>query len=156
MEYWKILRKTLGHQKIILPGAVGAIIKNDKILLVFHKGLKKWQIPGGLQNLNESIKETIEREIFEELSIKLKASTLISVYSLGKWDTTFPNGDEIQNLLLFFKMKGDFIFNEIKIQKSEIKEVKFFDLHNIPENTVECCKQKCRDLLEYKGEVIFH
>jgi len=155
MEYWQILRNKLGHQKLILPAAAGAIMKDNKILMVLHKDSQKWQIPGGLQDLNESITDALEREIHEELGIKLQASSLISIYTSSKWDGSFSNGDEVQNFLLFFKMAGDFEINDIKIQKTEIEEVSFFDLNNIPENTMNCCKQKCQDLLEYKGEVVF-
>ncbi|GAG62802.1 unnamed protein product [marine sediment metagenome] len=47
-------------------------------------------------------------------------------------------------------MEGDASEDRIHIQKSEISEWRFFDLRNIPENTVACCKQKVKDLLEYK------
>jgi len=155
MEYWQLIRSKLGTQKVILPTAAGAIMKDNKILLVLNKG-NIWQFPGGFQDLNESITETVEREIYEELGLTLKAGQLISVYTSNKWDGKFSNGDEIQNFILLFKMIGDFEMEDIKIQKSEVNTFQFFSLDQIPENTMECCKQKCRDIFAYSGEVILH
>ena len=89
MEYWQTLRQALGHQPLILSGAAGAIVHDGKILLVHHKDLNIWQIPGGLQELGETIQQTIEREIKEELNLDLKAGQLISVFSHPKWNVTF-------------------------------------------------------------------
>jgi ADP-ribose pyrophosphatase YjhB (NUDIX family) len=153
MEYWQKLRQALGHQPIILSGAAGAIIHNGKILLVHHKDLDKWQVPGGLQELGEIIQQTIEREIKEELNLDLKASQLISVFSHPKWNITFQNGDAIQQLSLFFLMEGE--ISEISPQTSEVAEYRFFDPDEIPENTLDCCKQKVKDWKEFQGKVNF-
>jgi len=155
MEYWQLLRNNLGHQKLILPSAAGAIIKDEQILLVQNRN-NIWQLPGGLQDLGESITDALEREIFEEVGLPLKADTLISVYTSSKWDAKFKNGDEIQTFLLFFKMIGEFNQNDIKIQESEILSYHFFNLNELPENIMPCCKQKCNDLLNYQGNVLFY
>jgi len=155
MEYWQLLRNKLGHQKLILPSAAGAIIKDNQILLVLNRS-NVWQLPGGLQDLDESITEALEREVFEEVGLSLKVQTLISVYTSNKWDAKFRNGDEIQTFLLFFRMCGDFNSTDIKIQESEIQNYQFFHFNELPENIMPCCKQKCSDLLNYSGNVIFH
>jgi len=113
-------------------------------------------LPGGLQDLDESITDTLEREIFEELGLKLKAGKLISIYTSNKWDSVFSSGDQVQQFLLFFKMHGDFYPDDIKIQKSELLDFDFFDFNQLPDNTMECCKEKCNDLLLFSDDVIFH
>jgi ADP-ribose pyrophosphatase YjhB (NUDIX family) len=80
---------------VLFTASLGAIIKEDKILLVFDKGRKHWQLPGGIQELDESVEQTAEREIFEELGIKGTIKELISVYSDPKWSFVYPNGDPL-------------------------------------------------------------
>jgi ADP-ribose pyrophosphatase YjhB (NUDIX family) len=153
MEYWQKLRQAVGQDTLILSGAAGAILKDGKILLARHGAFKKWHILGGLQEVGESIEETVQREIKEELGLKLEPTHLISVLSSPKWTTEFPNGDKIQKLLFFFKMAGE--LTPISLQESEITDYDFFALDAIPEDTMECCKQKVLDLLEYRGQTLF-
>lgn len=153
MEYWQTLRQALGHQPLILSGAAGAIVKDGKILLVRHKDLGIWQVPGGLQELGEPIQQTIEREVKEELNLNLTTGPLISVLSDPKWNVTFSNGDHIQQLSLFFLMEGE--ISEIALQASEVTEYHFFDPDNIPTNTLACCKQKVLDWKNFQGKVNF-
>lgn len=153
VDYWQKLRQCVGTDTLILSGAAGAILKDGKILLARHSALKKWHIPGGLQEVGESIQQTVQREIREELGLNLEAGHLISVLSSPKWLSEFPNGDKIQNLLFFFKMEGE--ITRINLQESEITDYDFFALDAIPEDTMDCCKQKVLDLLEYKGQTLF-
>lgn len=154
MDYWAQLRQAMGTQQLILPGAAGAIVKDNKILLVKHGALKKWQIPGGLVELNESIETTIKREIKEELNIDIEVDKLISVLSSPEYLIELPNGDRIQQLTFFFLLKGDIEESNIKLQEEEVNEYKFFNFNDIPENTMDCCKEKIKHLIEFKGETI--
>jgi 8-oxo-dGTP pyrophosphatase MutT (NUDIX family) len=138
---------------VIIPSAAGAILKNDKILLVRHKLLGKWQIPGGVQEPGESIQETAKREISEELGLVLSIRELIAVYSGATWMVEYPDGYKIQQLLFFFLLEGR--VDEIRLQESEIAAYDFFALDDIPDDTMECCKQKVRDLVQFSGKPIF-
>ena len=109
-----------------------------------------------MQNLNESITDTIERELREEFNLKLTADTLVSVISSPNWTKTLPNGHIVQPLTFLFRMKGQINLNDIRLQKLEILEYGFFKLNKIPANTKKCCQQKRRDLIEFNGKVIFH
>lgn len=153
MDYWKILRDALGNQQLILNGAAGAIIKENKILLARTSPKSEWYIPGGMQELNESIQDTIIREIKEEFGLNLEIDKLIGIYSAPKWTMSLSNGDIIQQVIFFFLLKGDFNESEIILQESELSEYAFFKINEIPEYTMECCKEKIRDLEEFKGTV---
>jgi 8-oxo-dGTP diphosphatase len=54
--------------------ARGFVIKGDKILLMYREkeGHKYYVFPGGHMDKNEKPIETVEREIFEETTIKVK------------------------------------------------------------------------------------
>lgn len=152
MDYWQKLRQSVGKDTLILTGAAGAIMNEGKILLV-RQDTKKWHIPGGLQEVGESIEQTVQREIQEELGLQLEVGRLISVLSSPKWSREYPNGDKIQPLLFFFMMQGE--LTPFKLQQSEITEYHFFALDDIPEDTMDCCKQKILDLLESSDQTLF-
>jgi len=153
MEYWQHIRQAVGKGTVIIPSAAGAIVHEDKILLVRHNLLKKWQIPGGLQEIGESIQQTAQREIKEELGLDVVAGSLISVYSQPQWMIKFPDESQLQQLIFFFLMEGE--FSLIKIQASEIADYRFFAPDEIPDDTFDCCKQKISDWLHFQGQVIF-
>jgi ADP-ribose pyrophosphatase YjhB (NUDIX family) len=153
MDYWKILRNSLGSQQLIMTGAAGAILKDNKILLIRNNPSGKWCIPGGIQELNESIQDTIVRELKEELGLVFEVEILISIYSSPKWILELSNGDITQQVTFFFKMKGDISEDSIIPQRSEVHEFAFFNLDEIPENTMPCCKEKINDLRNFDNRV---
>jgi len=153
MDYWQRIRQAVGKETLILPGAAGAITRHGKILLVRHNLGNKWQIPGGLQELGESIQQTVEREIKEELGLDLTTGPLISVYSHPKWTIELPNGDKIQQLTFFFDMQGE--ISPVTLQASEVSAYQFFAPDEIPQDTFDCCKQKVSDWMQFQGNVIF-
>jgi 8-oxo-dGTP pyrophosphatase MutT (NUDIX family) len=153
MDYWQRIRQAVGHETVILPGAAGAITREGKILVVRHKRLKRWQIPGGLQEIGESVQQTIQREIKEELGLDLIAGRLISIYSHPKWTIEFPDQSKVQQLIFFFAMEGE--ISSIQLQASEITDYDFFAPDEIPDKTFDCCKQKVADWSNFDGTVIF-
>ena len=61
----------------------GAIIRSgEKILLTRRRRGEKlagyWEFPGGKIEERETIQECLEREIHEELNIKIKAGTIVT------------------------------------------------------------------------------
>ncbi len=153
MDYWQRIRQAVGKETVIFPGAAGAIVQEGKILLVRHNRLQKWQIPGGLQEIGESIQQTVQREIREELGLELIAGPLIAIYSHPQWTIEFPDQSKVQQLTFFFRMNGE--LSQIQIQKSEIADWRFFAPEEIPEDTFDCCKQKVRDWMQFQGQVFF-
>ncbi|MBE3038007.1 MAG: NUDIX domain-containing protein [Chloroflexi bacterium] len=154
MDYFTKIRRLVGNEPIILSGAVGAVVKDGKILLVRRHNLSRtWGIPGGVQELGETIRETAHREVLEEVGLNLQASDLIGVYSSSQWDIEFPDSGRIQQLALFFLMEGK--IGEITIQESEVADWGFFTPQEMPENIMPCCRQKVLDWASYQGKTIF-
>ncbi len=154
MDYYMRIRQLAGREPIIISGAAGAVVKDGKILLVRRHNLSRtWGVPGGVQELGESIQETAHREVLEEVGLDLKVGSLIGIYSSPQWNIALPEGGLIQQLTLFFQMEGD--VDEIRIQESEVADWCFFPPGEIPENTMPCCKQKVLDWASWQGNVVF-
>jgi len=154
MDYYTKIRQLAGKEKIILSGAAGAVVKDGKILLVRRHNLSRtWGVPGGVQELGETIRETAQREVLEEVGLDLQVSDLIGVYSSSQWDIDLPDGGSIQQLIFFFLMDGK--VEEITIQESEVAEWGFFAPEAMPENMMPCCRQKVLDWASYQGKTMF-
>jgi 8-oxo-dGTP pyrophosphatase MutT (NUDIX family) len=152
MDYWQRIRHAVGKENVIIPSAAGAIFHEGKILLVRHNALKKWQIPGGLQEIGESVQQTVQREVKEELGLDLLVDTLIGVYSHPQWTIEFPDKSKLQQLIFFFSMKGE--ISPINVQEDEIAAYQFFSPDEIPDDTFDCCKQKISDWAHFQGQVV--
>lgn len=152
MEYWRFLREKVGHSKIVIPGADGAIVKEGKILLVRNAGDGRWYLPGGLQELGESIRRTVEREIREELGLTARAGELVGVYSNPKWEKLYPSGDVVQPLTFLFVMEAEGA--AISIDRAEVREYGYFSMHALPDGMAPYARRMCEDLMNFKGTVI--
>lgn len=111
---------------MIYPILVTAAIieKNSKYLITQrpkdkHNGLR-WEFPGGKINFGEDPRECLEREIKEELGIKIKAEEIVE-YSSHVY------GEEKHIILIAFKCK--FISGEIK--KIEINDYAWVSLKDM-------------------------
>ncbi|MDE1852015.1 MAG: NUDIX domain-containing protein [Candidatus Micrarchaeota archaeon] len=58
------------EQKCVTATCV--IVKDDKVLFVFHKKLNRWMPPGGHVELNETPIEAVQREALEETGFKVR------------------------------------------------------------------------------------
>lgn len=126
---------TLKHKFVLLQDGAAAIIVNDKnqILLQSRADRNKWGLPGGCQELGETFEETVLREIKEETNLNVQEEDLelISIVSGPTRRNDYPNGDVVINntaLYLVRKYSGELKWN------SESKDMRFFDLDNLPEN----------------------
>ena len=62
--------------------AIGIIFSSDrtKVLLVKRRDVPIWVLPGGGIEENEDPKETVEREVFEETSLRVTVKRLVGQY----------------------------------------------------------------------------
>jgi len=108
-------------ENIALPTAGLIVVRGNKLLLAYSKNKKAWYLPGGKIDDGESSLDTLQREIFEELSIKLNSERLKYYCHI-----TAPAYGELPHII----MEQDCFLYELneKIEpKNEIDEVKFFD-----------------------------
>lgn len=129
-DYLKWIRSKVGKERIFLNFA-GGLVENYKGEILLQKRSpvdEHWGFPGGIMNLGESAEEAAIREIKEETGFNVKVKELIGVYT--KFFDAFPNGDESQSIVFFFRMK--IIGGKRKIDRIETFDIKFFTLKEIP------------------------
>ena len=147
--FTRLCMDTLKHKFVLLQDGAAAIIVNEngQILLQSRADRDKWGLPGGCQELGERFEDTVIREIKEETNLDVKEENLelIAVVSGESRKNEYPNGDVVINNTILYCVKK--YSGELKWD-SESKEMKFFDLDNLPQN------QNDPDLIEiYKKHI---
>lgn len=150
--FTRLCMGTLKHKFVLLQDGAAAIIVNDKgqILLQSRADRDKWGLPGGCQELGERFQDTIIREIKEETNLDVKEEDLelIDIVSGSTRRNDYPNGDVVINNTALYCIKK--YSGEIKWD-SESKNMKFFDINNLPENQndpdlIEIYKRKLEEI----------
>jgi len=130
-DYIKYLREKIGHTKIFVPGAA-CIIVNDRGMILMQERVNRenWGCPGGLMELEETVLETLKREVLEETGLSIKEPTLLGIYTGSRYEGTYPNGDVTQSVLMVFFTNN--FSGQLKSDK-ESMSLKFFPLNNLPQ-----------------------
>lgn len=125
----------LKHKFVLLQDGAAAIIINEKgqILLQNRADRDKWGLPSGCQELGERFQDTVIREVKEETNLDVLEEDLelIDIVSGASRRNDYPNGDVVINNTALYCIKK--YSGELKWD-SESKEMRFFDLDNLPEN----------------------
>lgn len=134
----------------IRPAAL--IIKNEKLLLLKYNynGYWVYNFPGGNQENNEVIADTLYREMVEELNIKIEVGDLILVT-----ETTRHNKNETVLHLIF---KCEIIENNPVINRNETsaEEVVWLPIEQINEvNLYPNIGNQILDSIESKNHKIY-
>jgi NAD+ diphosphatase len=104
------------------PAVITAIINGDKILMAKHSyGLKnRYSLIAGFLEAGETLEEGVEREIMEEVGLKVK-----DIKYFGSQPWPFPN-----SLMIGFIANYD--SGEIKVDGKEIVDAKWFEVDDVP------------------------
>ncbi len=103
------------------------IIKDNKILLV-HENNDTWSLPGGWQDVLETVKSNTEKEVREEAGLSVKATKVIALHDRNKHNPP-PYAYGVCKIFVLCELLG----GEFK-ENSETTETKYFALDEIPEN----------------------
>ncbi len=131
---WR-LRQTVGHDLVLMPGAMVALQREDqRILLTKRTDDGTWCLPAGAAEPGGSFARTAIDELAEETGIKVSESDLVPFGCLSKAEThtiNYPNGDVTHCFALCFlatTWQGNARPNE-----EETVEAQFADLRALPE-----------------------
>ena len=130
MEYYKYLRKYVGHKPIILPGSVVIILndQNEVLLQKRHDGY--WGLPGGLMDLGESFEEVAKREVFEETGLVVENLKLLNIFSGSEYYFKVPNGDELYSVTAVYYTRD--VSGDMNIDYSESVKMQYYPINNLP------------------------
>jgi len=136
-SYLGKLRKVIGTHKIIV-NSVRAIILDDKgrALFIKRRGDKKWGMPAGAMELDESVFDAMKREVKEETGLDVIKATLIAIYSSPiTQNFTDRWGNEhhvIEYLFLIDEWTG-----ELERETDESVDAVFYPVDKLPEASNE-------------------
>jgi len=107
----------------ICPAVITAILKEDKILLAHAKAFKgnMHSLIAGFLEPGETLEECVQREIMEEVGLKVKN---IKYFSSQPWP--FPNS-------MMIGFTAEYESGEIAVDGTEISEAGWFGVDNLPE-----------------------
>ena len=146
-DYIKELRSKIGHMAIFSPVVTLIVYKDGKILLQKREDNGCWAIHGGGIEPGEKYIDALKREIKEELNIIPKNPILLGIYSGEELFNTYPNGDKVYVLNhVFFCDEYD---GEINFNDGEVKELKWFDLKELPDNLFKVNKPIINDIQKF-------
>jgi 8-oxo-dGTP pyrophosphatase MutT (NUDIX family) len=131
---WR-LRQAIGHELVLMPGAMIALQRDDqRILLTKRTDDGSWCLPAGAAEPGGSFARTAIDELAEETGIKVSEADLVPFGSLSEAEAHtvhYPNGDITHCfalLLLARTWEGDPSPNE-----DETTEARFVDFATPPE-----------------------
>ncbi|MDT8860404.1 NUDIX hydrolase [Alkalihalobacillus sp. MEB130] len=134
MNYISMIRSIAGSRPLILTACSVFIYDNQKRVLLQHRtDTNNWGVPGGFMEMGETVEEAARREILEETGLTVGDMKLYTVFSGEDFYFTYPNGDEVYNVIV------SFISNDVSGQLQvdhEGTDLKYFPLDELPDDMI--------------------
>lgn len=129
-DYIKKIRKLIGHEPMLIPHAVVILFNEEnKVLFEVRADDGYFDFPGGSADLDEEVKETAKRELYEETGLIADELELFEVYSGPITKYTYFNKDVIYGVDTFYVCRK--YHGELKPQQEEVKELVFLDINKV-------------------------
>lgn len=106
-SYLHWLRAHIGHHLIPLVYAT-ALIRDASGRILFQRRAdfrEWWGLPGGLLEPGETPTSCLRREALEETGLHIEPMRLTGVYSSPRYNVTYPNGDQVQQITLCYEYR---------------------------------------------------
>jgi 8-oxo-dGTP pyrophosphatase MutT (NUDIX family) len=128
--YYRALRRAMGKTRLLVP-SVAAIIRDEaNRLLLVHKTDESWSLPAGAIEPGETPEEAVIREVREETGYECERVQLMSAVGGPQFRYVYPNGDEVEYLVLLYRCLGK--FQSLPSDTEEVKSLAYFHRHEMP------------------------
>ncbi|SDN58366.1 NUDIX hydrolase [Alkalicoccus daliensis] len=133
MSYFENMRKHVGKEPLLLPGAAVIIHTAENDILLQKRNDGHWGLPGGLMELGESYLETALRETEEETGVKLPEEEmhLFGVFSGKDYYVEAPNGDPYYAVTGLYTCKDP--GQPLNDADEETLELRYFPITALPQ-----------------------
>lgn len=148
-NYIMDLRKIVGHRPLLQVGA-SVIVEDEigRVLLQLRSDNHCWGYSGGSVELDENVEEAAKRELFEETGLIAHELLLFGVFSGKETHYIYPNGDEVSNVDIVYICRD--YSGELRCQKGEVDELKFFEIDKIPNNLSKPIEMALKQYIKLK------
>src|ERR1700716_3498995 len=87
--------------------AVTAFVQDEqgRLLMIHRTDNDRWAIPGGAQDIGETIAATVVREVKEETGIDVEVTGLIGIYSDPRHVIAYDDGEIRQQFSICFRAR---------------------------------------------------
>jgi len=138
---WKIKNFFLSCFQKKTVGARALILRDEEILLVKHTYMPGWCTVGGGVDAGESPLQALQRELHEEVGIKLKSAPPI----LGFY---YSNKEDRDDYVILY-ICTDFT-TEKPTTSDEIAEAKWFSLTKLPSDITPATQRRIEEYLDQR------
>ena len=144
-EYYKTLAKK--------PMGSGVLILNQKeeLLLVYDLFHKRWQLPGGSCNHNESPLQAAIREAQEEVGLTPKLLQLACV----EWCSSSSFKADHLQFVFYTGIWDENTLRQIKLQEDEIGECRFFPLEEALKTAHQRTSRRIAACVPFKNKTVY-
>ncbi|MGM9646531.1 MAG: NUDIX hydrolase [Eubacteriales bacterium] len=132
MEYYKQIRRLIGHRPLMLVGSGVILYRGRKLLLQKRADDGSFGKHGGIMDYEEVAEDACRREVLEEIGLRVGKLTLFGVYTGPEMTVTYESGD-IANYTDIVYVSDDFA-GEPAFADGEAAELCWFDIDALPEN----------------------
>ncbi|KRF43794.1 NUDIX domain-containing protein [Paenibacillus sp. Soil787] len=136
-SYLGKLRKVVGMQKIIVNSVRAIVLDGEgRALFIRRSGDRKWGMPAGAMELDESVFDAMKREVKEETGLDVLRATLIAVYSSPSTQA-FTDGWGNEHHVIEYLFRVDEWKGTLEKETGESVDANFYQLDNLPEASNE-------------------
>ena len=153
-EYLRKLREQVGHERLIVPVALGLVFNEaGEILLQRRSDDGLWGIPGGAMDPGEEPGQCVVREVYEETGLTVMPEYIVGVWSGDFLYHTYPNGDQVAPLSIVFRCRP--VGGELRPLDDESLEVRYFGPDALPDALPERHRVRIRQALKNDSMAYF-
>ena len=128
--YYKELRAAIGQSLLLIP-SVAAIVHNaEGELLLQEKSDGTWSLPAGAIEPGETAEQAVRRKLLEETQLKAGDVVLLGCYSGTDFRHTYPNGDQVEYVVLLFLCSVNELSNSPR--DTETVSLRYFSRADFP------------------------